>query len=667
MITQGNVVEYIDNGKFLCGLVSRATDKRLHIINQNSREVSLPISRVVIASKAVFSASGRDQQDAILKATAEKRLELSLEIDLQEVWEVVAEEDKDTFSADFLAELLFGEEVSDDQAAAFLRAVFNDRYLFKYKNGLITVHSPEQVEQLQLQKQKEQEKELLLETGAECLQKIIAGEEVTPEQWPELDKHLKLIEQYTLFGNDNENKEVDVARQLLKRAKLTSPNAPYHLLIKAGIWQEDENISLLKAEQPIDFPEPALEQTDSIVELDLEQLLEDPKRRDLCKLSVFTIDGATTRDFDDALHVEHLEDGFEVGVHITDLTGFIAPNSSLFGEAMERGTSLYFPEGQVPMLPESLSQGSFSLIKDRPRPAISFLIRFNKSGELVRSKIIPSVIIVKRQLSYGEADQLIAAEKDLGLLHKLSKLLRQRRLDNGALLLPFPDVNIELLEGGQVTISLLEADTPSRVLVAEMMILANETAASYLAGQEAPGLFRSQPPPRKRIVSGLDKDLFANARQRRFLSRGELTARPKKHSGLGLACYTTVTSPIRRFLDLAVQHQLNSLIRGQGILFAENECRRFAETINLKLSRANNVRQQRHRYWILRYLETKVGGTVNGLVVNLGPKRTTLLLMECLFHVDLPPNPSLMPEPGDSVRVKIVRSNAIDNILRVEW
>lgn len=666
MITKGNIVEYIDNSKFLCGLVTQTSEKRLHIVNQNSREVSLPVSRVLITSKSIYPVeTGRDEQASILKAAAAKRLELSREIDLLEIWEMVVEEDTDTFSADFLAELLFGKTMTDDEAAAFLRAVFNDKYLFKYKNGLITVHTPEQVEHLQIQEQKELEKESLLETGAECLKEIMAGQEVSPEQWPALPQCLELIKQYALFGN--ENKTLEVTEQLLKKAGLTNPNDPYHLLIRAGVWQEDENIALLKAEQPVDFTEASLDQANLISENSLEQLLEDTKRLDLSALPVFTIDGASTRDFDDALHVQQLEDGFQIGIHITDLTHFIRPTTPLFAEAMERGTSIYFPEGQIPMLPESLSQGNLSLILNKPRPAMSFLIHFNQTGEMIRSRIVPSVIIVKRQLSYDQADQLIKEEKELSLLHTLAGQLQQRRLENGALLLPFPDVNIELLDNGDVAISLSPVDTPSRMLVAELMILANETAASYLAAQESPGLFRSQPPPRKRIINGLDKDLFTIGRQRRFLSRGELTSRPKAHSGLGLPCYTTVTSPIRRFLDLAVQHQLNSLIRGQGILFPDNECRLFAETINQKLARANNVRQQRHRYWILRYLEKKAGSTVKALVINRGPNRTTLLLTDCLFHIDLPPNPSLAPEPGDSVMVRIVRSNALDNILRIEW
>ncbi len=580
MITKGNIVEYIDNGKFLCGLVTRTSDKRLHIINQNSREVSLPISRVVIASKTAFPLDmERNEQNNILRKAASNRLEISQSLDLTDIWELASAEEQDCFSADFLAELLFGKDMTDDQGAAFLRAVFNDKYLFKYKNNQITVNSAEQVEHLRLQEQKEREKEILLATGAEYLKKIMAGQTVTPEQWPELNNYLELIEQYALFGN--EGKDTDIIRQLLKKAELNNPNAPYHLLVRAGLWQKDENIALRKSEQPVDFPDTSLKQADAIGESSLEQLRKDPKRQDLSELPIFTIDGPYTRDFDDALHIQPQEDGFQVGVHITDLTGDIAPADPLFSEAMERGTSLYFPEGQIPMLPKSLSQGSFSLIKDRPRPAMSFLFQFDLSGEMIRSRIVPSVIIVKRQLTYQMADQLIEQEDDFSLLAKLSRQLRQRRLDNGALLLPFPDVNIELKENGQVAISLSQVNTPSRLLIAEMMILANETAASYLADQEAPGLFRSQPPPRKRIVQGLDEDLFANARQRRFLSRGKIGARAQHFNYYEVedVKYYSVPTPTTELMWSTVLEQGQIL----DALFTFNLSRQFNASLSFSL------------------------------------------------------------------------------------
>lgn len=103
------------------------------------------------------------------------------------------------------------------------------------------------------------------------------------------------------------------------------------------------------------------------------------------------------------------------------------------------------------------------------------------------------------------------------------------------------------------------------------------------------------------------------------------------------------------------------------MLFSADICKNFAGTIQQKLGRANKVRQQRHRYWILRYLEELVGQRVSALVVSHGPKRVSLLLMDCLFDIDLSANSSFPVEPGDTVKVRISKVDALDNTLRVDW
>ena len=118
---------------------------------------------------------------------------------------------------------------------------------------------------------------------------------------------------------------------------------------------------------------------------------------------------------------------------------------------------------------------------------------------------------------------------------------------------------------------------------------------------------------------------------------------------------------------MAMQHQINNLIRSRGILFSEDECRNFSTSVNQNLSRAGMVKQQRHRFWILRYLEQKTGEKLNALVINRGPKRIHLLLTSCLLDFELPSNPAFPVDPGDTVKVRIGRVNALDNILRFEW
>ncbi|MGI6657314.1 MAG: ribonuclease catalytic domain-containing protein [Desulfobulbus sp.] len=669
MISPGTLIDYIDGGKFYCAFVTASTDKKIQLINQNGREASLPVSRVLSASSRAYpQPDAREALTALLRERAARRRELAESIALDELWQVLEEEQDQSFEPAFLAELYFGDATDDDHPAALLRAVFADTLFFKFKNGRICAFSAEQVEQLQEQQRLRQERELLVVQAAARIAALMR-DAPDPEACPEetFSRCLEWIADTVLLGTESEHEQV--VRQILQAAGQTAPDAGYAVLVRAGVWDADENLPLLRSDQPVAFDDTCLAAARALVEPEIEILLADPKRQDLRHLDILTIDGEQTRDYDDALHVRRLEnDQIEVGIHITDLTLAVPHNGPLFAEAQERATSIYFPEGDIPMLPPELSLELCSLHQGRIRPAISFLVTLSQSGERIRSEIVPSIIEVKRQLSYEEAEALIEArDPELALLDQVRRQVRQQRVDRGALLLSLPDVNIDISDRADIRVRLSPVDTPARSLVSELMILANGLAAAYLADREAPGLFRSQPPPRKRLLTGVQNSLIDIAQQRRFLSRGELTSHPKPHSGLGLNSYTTITSPIRRFLDLAMQHQLSHMLHGRGILFSGEECKTFAGILSQKLARVNAIRQQRHRYWILRFLEPREGQQVNALVVGQGPKRVNLLLADCLFDVDLPPHTAFPVEPGDTVRIRLARVRPRENTLRVEW
>ncbi len=179
----GKIVEYVDQGKFICALVQGEEGKRLRVMNQNGREMKLPLARVVHISDKRFSAANREDTMALLQETASHRQAMMEPINLQEIWELAVSEDQDAFPAPFFAELAFAEEATDDHVAAFLRCVFGDKFFFKYKEGKVLVHPEEVVEQLQVMAQKEQEKEELLEKGAQGLRAIFEGD--SAHDWPE--------------------------------------------------------------------------------------------------------------------------------------------------------------------------------------------------------------------------------------------------------------------------------------------------------------------------------------------------------------------------------------------------------------------------------------------------------------------------------------------------
>lgn len=661
MTLHGKLIEYLDAGKFICALVQEDTGKRLRIVTQSGREEKLPLARVVHQGKKAYpSPISREEAVRLLKKADETRKGLIDSVNLEEIWELVIGESGNVFTSSFLAELSFGKDLTDDHEAAFIRSVFADTLFFKYKQGAIVAHSAEMVEQLRLRREKERAQETLLSEGARGLKALWDGS--PQDDWPEREC-LELVRDYYLF--DSAAPESALARELLKRADLTGQHAPFHLLVKAGIWNQDENIPLLRQDIPIDFPAEVLAQAEAIPQPTPEDLL-GQRRRDLRHLDLLTIDGPSTRDFDDALHIEKRDNAFLVGIHIADVASLIRPGSPLFAEALRRGTSIYFADRQIPMLPPVLSEGICSLHQGEIRPALSFMVLLSNGGEVLDFDVMRSVVTVKRQLLYSEADRLVASDQSLSALHTLAGNLRKRRLEADALLLPFPDVNIAIKGENDIEITLSESDTPGRLLVAEFMILANTLGAQYVSEREAAGLYRSQAKPRQRLVRGEDKSLFANTLQRKKLAPMSLTTTAKPHSGLGVPQYTTLTSPIRRLLDLIMQLQLENLAAGKGLLFTKKDMKEFAPIILQTLNRVNGVKFLRHRYWIYRYFESRKGERFPALVIEKGPQRAHLLLTNCLLDADMATSQLGNTPAGATIMVRITKVSALDNVLQIE-
>ena len=666
MIATGKLIEYLDSGKFMCAIVTENQVKRLRLINQNGREINLPASRVVHCSNETHSSTiSRELIVSHLKATTDKRNSLMDKVDLKEIWELTTDESSSQFSPSFLAELAFGEDASDDTVAAFLRCVFVDKLYFKYREGKVQANSAEKVEQLLIQQKKEEKKNRLIEEGIAAIAEIQSPQFKQTALTPFQGEILNIVREYYISGN--EAKEAAIAQKILKTAGITTPHGPYHLLVKAGIWSENENIPLLKNDLPVNFSLAARQQAEHVLQCNQDDLFNDSGRKDLTHLAPITIDGPTTLDFDDALTIERQDENYLVGIHISDVAHYVQPGDPLFLEAMRRGTSIYFPEAQIPMLPRHLSQGICSLIQDETRATFSFMVLLSPEAEILKVRIFPSIIKVKRRLTYEEVDKMLESDEDIKLFNMLRKKLRNNRLEQGALLLPFPDVNVFIDHHGKVHVNLAQSDTPARTIVSEMMILTNTVAAKYVADRLVPGLFRSQPPLKKRIVHGEDSDLYQNTLQRKNMPRGELSTVAKPHSGLGVSHYSTVTSPIRRLLDLVMQHQLNSIVRREEPCFTEEMCKDFTSVLSRTLSTANNVRQQRQRYWLLKYLADRKGQKIDALVINAGPKRVNLLLTDILMDIDLPTQGGRSIANGSIVKVRITKVDPLDNVVRFEW
>jgi len=308
-----------------------------------------------------------------------------------------------------------------------------------------------------------------------------------------------------------------------------------------------------------------------------------------------------------------------------------------------------------------------SAIAGQDRAAVSYLVTLSPKGDILKSAIKRTTVRVEHQYTYDEAEELSKTDATLQTLVKLSQALKEKRIQDGALIIPIPDVLFRFEENEVSAIDLMPVDSPMRLLVSEFMVLANMLAAQFLARKQEPGLYRSQPPAQKRLFMHPSDDNFTNFRQRRFLSRGQLNTTPNRHDGVGAEQYTTSTSPIRRLLDLVIQHQICSLLKGNGSIFREKDLNEFSSRILSCQSKVNLVRQRRHRYWLFKFLEQKKNQRLQAFVLDKRNRKVQVVLTDYLFESELPPNRGMNVSLGDIVMVKLAKVSALDNEIKLDW
>jgi ribonuclease R len=315
-------------------------------------------------------------------------------------------------------------------------------------------------------------------------------------------------------------------------------------------------------------------------------------REDLRDHSIITIDPDTARDFDDAIEVQPTDYGWDVAVHIADVSHYVKPGTDLDKEARKRGNSVYLADRVIPMLPENLSNGLCSLRPDEDRLAFSVFAEINRDGSVRKVRFGRSVIRSSARLTYRQALAMLESKPTDEVSRRVhaawdcSSVLRKRRFAAGALDLEMPEVKVWLDdEGHPVKLELVENDI-SHQLIEELMLLANEQVARHLKRKRQPNIYRihENPEPDKldeyrelaasygvkagdlsnraelqKLLDGLKGKPYAGALKiglLKSLKRARYSPDPIGHFGLSKADYSHFTSPIRRYADLLTHRAL---------------------------------------------------------------------------------------------------------------
>lgn len=659
----GNIVEYIDRRKIISAAVYEVRNQRVRVLNEQNRESNLAVSRLTHASnRKIDIAQGRDKVVEALRATSKKRLELSREVDVREIWEILHTE-KEWIDLSTMTELCFPNDPTDDHESAVSRAFFEDRLYFKFNQEGFFPYSQAHIERLKTQAEESERKNRLIESGGDWLKAVLNGEDPLPAS-DELSKdrkeYIRILKSYYLFEKDSPHYEM--GRAILQRAGVANTEDLFAFLVKLNIWDPNENIDIHRYGIPLEFPEEVMACTHSIIQSVPHSL--NHGRRDLTDLQMITIDGQATLDFDDALSIQEKEDHYLLGVHIADVGEFIEKDSLLDREAISRGSSIYMPDRKIPMLPPSLAEGRCSLKAGETRPAVSTMIKLSLAGEITGYDVFPSIIRVTDQLTYYDVNMVADESREIFILHQIAQRFRQRRLAGGAVQITLPEINIWIDENGDLQVTKTNRESPGRLLVSEIMIMANWLMARFLQSHELPAIFRSQPSPRERLYKENGGSLFQNWMQRKFLSRFILSPEPEHHSGLGLDAYLTATSPIRKYFDLITQRQIRAVF-DLNPPYSKEEIKETIQLLTQPMSHVSRLQNRRKRYWLLKYLEGRVGRKEDAIVLSRRRNCYIALMTDYMIECPIPLSSGVNLKPENVIQVTIQHVDARRDVLSV--
>ena len=332
-------------------------------------------------------------------------------------------------------------------------------------------------------------------------------------------------------------------------------------------------------------------------------------RMDLRALPIFTIDSAETKDIDDAISLTRTSDGgFELGVHIADVSNYVKPGTELDNEAFSRATSVYYADQVVPMLPKALSNGICSLNENELRLAFSCLMRLDKDGGLTDYRFVKSIIRSRVKGVYSEINALLAGTADAEIKAKYADVIDQLpamkelyghrarlRKERGCMDIESGEVKLILDENGRCIDVKKRTSGESESMIEEFMLLANQCAAHFARVKQIPFVYRVHEEPNaeklERLhallqacgindhfakdvptpkelsailegVRGTPYEQIVNTGMLRCMSKALYEEKPKGHYGLVLKDYAHFTSPIRRYPDLAIHRIMTDMLKG---------------------------------------------------------------------------------------------------------
>ena len=401
-----------------------------------------------------------------------------------------------------------------------------------------------------------------------------------------------------------------------------------------------------------EFPREVLEQA--------EQVSQKPggNRVDLRHLQIITIDGEDAKDLDDGISLSYSDGRYTLGVHIADVAHYVEQDTPLDKEAASRGTSTYLVDRVIPMLPHVLSNGVCSLTQGEDRLALSCIMDIDEKGRVLSHQIQETVIHVAKRMTYTNVaavleenaidDSYLPFIDSLHLMNKLGKVLRQKRLDRGALDFGIKEAKVVLGKNGNPIDIVLRERNQATKIIEEFMLVANETIAEEYYWLQAPFIYRVHSQPDKEKLEALNEfilnfgyrikgkkshpksvqDLLTKIKGTkeepiishvtlRSLKHAQYSGDNNGHFGLAAKYYCHFTSPIRRYPDLFIHRVIKAHINGRPLDKFVQAAYDSAYSSSVNERKSEEAERAVLSYKKAQYMEDKVGQDFHGIISSV--------------------------------------------------
>ncbi|MBO4319686.1 MAG: RNB domain-containing ribonuclease [Treponema sp.] len=558
-------------------------------------------------------------------SSAEFAKDGTVEKQLCEAHELLLSDDstaKAPVSFDELCQLFYGDFTADESYALYslIRNTLYFSVSAKDFDNQKLVFIPRSLDEIKAIKEKADQKGKEEELRAEFILRL---------------KQKKLIEGDSKYMVDVESLALgksDKSRTMHDAHMKETPEKAHKLLLDTGIWKITRNpypyrwgLSMQSASESLASPP-------------------EEERLEVSGIS-YAIDNEWSTDPDDAVQF----DGEYLWVHIADPASTVMPDSSIDKVARERGSTLYIPEGASRMLcEESLEDYALGLTpKSR---ALSFRIKLNDDGTIDECKVFKTFVNVKR-LTYQEADTL-KESPELKPLFDIAERNEARRKKSGAVMIQMPEVNISV-DSETKNVRIQEVVHPqSSAMIREMMLLAGEGAARFAFQNGIPFPFVSQEEPDR--IDSVPEGLAGQYRLRRCMHKRSVGVTPSMHCGLGLAMYSQVTSPLRRYGDLIAHMQLRAFIDKRPVLDKDTMLMRVAMGEEAAQA-AHKAERKSNMHWTLVYLLQNPEWTGKAVCLDNSQKVPLFSIPSLALEVNIPVNAEV--NLNDEIQVKVSSIN----------